>query len=398
MALCCFIIVKFGWVTKRIFQVCFWNLSKVSLWMRTGCPMACSQGIVHAGRDIIKDCLQPGLKDTYQVLFWLMRTSEDEMAGWMDHLLDGPMRWTWTWANSGRQWGTGRPGVLQSPSTLSVIVLFLTTLLSSMFTMGKQVELLQSMMYWIAQKDDSSFSLRCYGKILTTFWPAQCNTACCKSVPDSTCTVSVRQLGMTDETYSLYNLSLVTNLWAIDYVWLVSPNVDNSENVYKQKIGLALKDRMEPGQVGPLWHRGPNTLVYPKGKRWGKIFTYWGMGMSFWLYIWFSCTDQSGLLCGLLNIHCWASLVVQWLGVLRPMQGIQVQSLLWEDPTSLTATTPMYCAYRACVLEPGSLNYWALTPQVRKSECLEPVLWNKRSHHSEKPAYCSWRTAPTCHN
>ena len=147
MALCCFIIVKFGWVTKRIFQVCFWNLSQVSLWMRTGCPMACSQGVVHAGRDIIKDCLQPGLKDTYQVLFWLMRTSEDEMAGWMDHLLDGPMRWTWTWANSGRQWGTGRPGVLQSPSTLSVTVLFLTTLLSSMFTMGKQVELLQSMMY-----------------------------------------------------------------------------------------------------------------------------------------------------------------------------------------------------------------------------------------------------------
>ena len=24
------------------------------------------------------------------------------------------MQWTWTWANSGRWWGTGRPGVLQS--------------------------------------------------------------------------------------------------------------------------------------------------------------------------------------------------------------------------------------------------------------------------------------------
>ena len=24
------------------------------------------------------------------------------------------MRWTWTWANSGRWWGTGRPGMLQS--------------------------------------------------------------------------------------------------------------------------------------------------------------------------------------------------------------------------------------------------------------------------------------------
>ena len=25
-----------------------------------------------------------------------------------------PMQWTWTWANSRRWWGTGRPGVLQS--------------------------------------------------------------------------------------------------------------------------------------------------------------------------------------------------------------------------------------------------------------------------------------------
>ena len=25
-----------------------------------------------------------------------------------------PMQWTWTWANFGRQWGTGRPGMLQS--------------------------------------------------------------------------------------------------------------------------------------------------------------------------------------------------------------------------------------------------------------------------------------------
>ena len=29
--------------------------------------------------------------------------------------LDGPsMQWTWTWANFGRWWGMGRPGVLQS--------------------------------------------------------------------------------------------------------------------------------------------------------------------------------------------------------------------------------------------------------------------------------------------
>ena len=32
------------------------------------------------------------------------------LNGWMASL----MQWTWTWANSGRWWGTGRPGMLQS--------------------------------------------------------------------------------------------------------------------------------------------------------------------------------------------------------------------------------------------------------------------------------------------
>ena len=35
------------------------------------------------------------------------RASEDETVGWQ-HL-----KWTWTWANSGRWWGTESPGMLQ---------------------------------------------------------------------------------------------------------------------------------------------------------------------------------------------------------------------------------------------------------------------------------------------
>ena len=35
------------------------------------------------------------------------------LRGWDDWMIS-PMQWTWTWANSGRWWGTGRPGVLQS--------------------------------------------------------------------------------------------------------------------------------------------------------------------------------------------------------------------------------------------------------------------------------------------
>ena len=36
------------------------------------------------------------------------RATEDEMFG-----MASLIHWTWTWANSGRWWGTGKPGVLQ---------------------------------------------------------------------------------------------------------------------------------------------------------------------------------------------------------------------------------------------------------------------------------------------
>ena len=38
----------------------------------------------------------------------------------------------------------------------------------------------------------------------------------------------------------------------------------------------------------------------------------------------------------------------------------------------------------------------AWEPQVLKP--LEPVLYNKSSHHSEKPKHHNWRVVPTCHN
>ena len=34
-------------------------------------------------------------------------------GGWASWMAS-PTRWTWVWANSGRQWRTGKPGVLQS--------------------------------------------------------------------------------------------------------------------------------------------------------------------------------------------------------------------------------------------------------------------------------------------
>ena len=43
----------------------------------------------------------------------LRTVGEEGIRGW-DSWMASLMQWTWTWASSGRQWGTGRPGVLQS--------------------------------------------------------------------------------------------------------------------------------------------------------------------------------------------------------------------------------------------------------------------------------------------
>ena len=42
-----------------------------------------------------------------------------------------------------------------------------------------------------------------------------------------------------------------------------------------------------------------------------------------------------------------ASLVVQWLRVLMPMQGTRVRSLVWEDPECCRAPEPVRHNYRA---------------------------------------------------
>ena len=84
-----------------------------------------------------------------------------------------------------------------------------------------------------------------------------------------------------------------------------------------------------------------------------------------------------------------ASLVAQWLRICLPMQGTRVRALVREDPTCRGATKPVHHNYWACALEPGSHNYWAHVPQPLKPAHLEPVLRNKRSHDSEKPAHCN---------
>ena len=44
---------------------------------------------------------------------WERLKAEEGDWGW-DGWMASPIQWTWTWANSGRWWGIGKPGMLQS--------------------------------------------------------------------------------------------------------------------------------------------------------------------------------------------------------------------------------------------------------------------------------------------
>ena len=108
------------------------------------------------------------------------------------------------------------------------------------------------------------------------------------------------------------------------------------------------------------------------------------------------------------------SLVVQWIWMCLPKQGIQVGSLLWEDPTSSAATKPMQNNHWTHALETSSHNYHARTLQLLKPTHLGHVLpllgpWSphtcslgsatekpqQREAHAQQqraaPALCNWR-------
>ena len=72
-----------------------------------------------------------------------------------------------------------------------------------------------------------------------------------------------------------------------------------------------------------------------------------------------------------------------------PVQGIQVQSQIREDPTCHRAAQPTSHDYGAYALEPVSHNYGAHRPQLLKLAHLEPVFCCERSHHNEQPEHCN---------
>ena len=94
--------------------------------------------------------------------------------------------------------------------------------------------------------------------------------------------------------------------------------------------------------------------------------------------------------------------MAQWLRIHPPVQGTRVRSLVREDPACCGATArapqllspcattvePTRCNYWSpCALGPICRNYWARVLQLLKPVRLEPMLRNKRSCRSEKPAH-----------
>ena len=67
------------------------------------------------------------------------------------------------------------------------------------------------------------------------------------------------------------------------------------------------------------------------------------------------------------NIFGRASLLVQWLSIHLPMQGTEVCSLVWEDPTCWGATRP------------SSHNNWAHGLQLLKPAHLQPMLHKREA-------------------
>jgi len=84
------------------------------------------------------------------------------------------------------------------------------------------------------------------------------------------------------------------------------------------------------------------------------------------------------------------SLLVQWIGICLPMQGIPVWPLVWEDSTCHGATKPMCLDTHppwATTTEPTCCNYWSLNSRSWAPQQEKPQQWEAHAPQ--------WRVAPT---
>ena len=95
-----------------------------------------------------------------------------------------------------------------------------------------------------------------------------------------------------------------------------------------------------------------------------------------------------------MKILSWASLVAQWLKISLPMQETQVRSHI---ALSNEALEPQLLILYSRAPEQQLLSPHAATPEAR-TNALDPLLHNKKSHCSEKPPHGNYKVAAVYHN
>ena len=86
----------------------------------------------------------------------------------------------------------------------------------------------------------------------------------------------------------------------------------------------------------------------------------------------------------------WTSLMVQWMGIHLPIQGTQVQSLVWEDSTCVGATkahVPQLLSPRAATAE--AHTPWSPRPRIREAAAMRSLCTTMKSspaHTYSKPS------------
>ena len=102
------------WCWRRLLKVP-WTARRLSQWiLREINPEYSLEGLIWSWSSSILVILCEQMTHWKSPCCWeRLRAGEEGVKGW-DGWTASLMQWTWTWAISGRRWGTGKPGVLQS--------------------------------------------------------------------------------------------------------------------------------------------------------------------------------------------------------------------------------------------------------------------------------------------
>ena len=127
-------------------------------WMFTGRTDAEAEAPILCTPDVKSWLIR---KDPHAGKYWLW--GEEDGRGW-DGWMASLTGWTWVWASSGRWWGTGKPGVLQSTGSKRVGHNWVAEQQQQRFTQHLGIKLVRSIRSsFIVSNTNSSNSNSSYG-------------------------------------------------------------------------------------------------------------------------------------------------------------------------------------------------------------------------------------------